>query len=138
MSLRLAETDLRRRRALSVLSGVGLCVALGAGATLIHGHPTAHVEGHRMAYSYTEIFARRVTSLYLPLYIIPAVIPFFVSTLQQAKLLGSCLVIALVATFFIERSTLTSVWCFFGALISGMIVLAIAAEHRLAVSLKPA
>jgi hypothetical protein len=138
LSLLLAETHPRRRKVLRVLAGVGFFVALGAGAILIHGGPTAHIEGHRMAYTYAEIGSSRVTSVYLPLYVIPAVFPFFVSTLQKARLLGGVLAVALVATFLIERETLTSVWCFFGALLSGVIVLAVAAEHRLAMSLKPA
>jgi hypothetical protein len=41
-----------------------------------------------------------------------------------------------VATFVMERATLTSVWCFFAAILSGVIVLGIAAEHRLALTLK--
>jgi hypothetical protein len=135
LSLLLAETDARRRKVLSILAGIGVFVALGAGAILIHGRPTAHVEGHRMAYDYAQLGSSRLAALYLPMYVIPAVIPFFASTLQKARLLGTVLVLALVATSILERETLTSVWCFFGALLSGVIVFVIAAEHRLAIRL---
>jgi uncharacterized membrane protein len=138
LSLLLAETNPRRRKVLSALACIGVGVAIYAGVVLIRGQPTAHVTGHRMAYSYVEIGSRKVQALYLPMYIVPALIPFFVSTLSQAKLMGGVLAVALVATFVIERATLTSVWCFFAAILSGVIVMGIAAEHRLCSTLKPA
>jgi hypothetical protein len=126
-----AETNPRRRQVLSALACVGVGVAMYAGYILIHGRPTAHVVGHSIVYSYVQIGPPRVVALYLPLYVIPAVLPFFVSTLSTAKIMGSVLAVALVATLIIERAALISVWCFFAAILSGVIVLAIAAEHRL-------
>ena len=79
--------------------------------------------------------SRTVQALYLPTYIVPALIPFFVSTLSWAKIMGGVLAVTLVATFIIERTTLTSVWCFSAAILSGVIVMGIAAERRLTVAL---
>jgi len=50
--------------------------------------------------------------------------------MEKAKLMGVVLVGALVATFIIKRETLTSTWCFFAAILSGIIVLSLAAEQR--------
>jgi hypothetical protein len=138
LSLLLAETNPPRRKVLSVLACVGIGVAISAGVILIRGRPTAHVLGHSMAYSYVETGSRRVRDLYLPMYIVPAVIPFFVSTLKKARLMGSVLAVALVVTFVVQRTALTSVWCFFAAILSGVIVMGIAAEHRLSLALKTA
>ena len=52
--------------------------------------------------------------------------------------MGGVLVVALVVTFAVERTTLTSVWCFFAAILSGVIVMGIAAEHRLRLALESA
>ena len=135
LSLLRAETNPRRRQMLSFLACVGIGVAICASVILIRGQPTAHVEGHRMAYSYTDLGSRTVQALYLPTYIVPALIPFFVSTLSWAKIMGGVLAVTLVATFIIERTTLTSVWCFSAAILSGVIVMGIAAERRLTVAL---
>ena len=50
--------------------------------------------------------------------------------------MGIVLVLSLLATFLIEREALTSVWCFFAAMLSVLIVLSIGKDHRLVI--KPA
>ncbi|HEY8829571.1 MAG TPA: hypothetical protein VIM83_03125, partial [Candidatus Limnocylindria bacterium] len=75
-------------------------------------------------------------ALYLPMYVLAAVVPFFVSSLIKARIMGIVLALALLATFVIKRQTLTSVWCFFAAILSLFIVLGISEEHRL--TIKPA
>ena len=44
--------------------------------------------------------------------------PLFVSTLPTARTIGITLVISLIATLVVERDALTSVWCFFAAILS--------------------
>ena len=136
LALWAAETNPRRRKALSVLAWIGAGVAIYAGIHLIRGQPTAHVAGHSIAYSYAETGPALVLALYLPMYVIPAVLPFFVSTMRKAKLMGIVLAVSLLLTFVIERQALTSVWCFFAAILSVVIVLGISAQHRL--TIKPA
>jgi hypothetical protein len=60
-----------------------------------------------------------------------SVVPFFVSTMRRAKLMGGVLVLALIATFIIERQALTSVWCFFAAILSGFMVFGLDEQRRL-------
>jgi hypothetical protein len=99
----------------------------------IRGGPTAEVAGHSIAYSYKATGPARVLAFYLPMYVIAAVLPFFVSTMNKARIMGGVLAVALVATFIIKRQTLTSVWCFFAAILSVVIVLGISAQHRLTI-----
>jgi hypothetical protein len=134
LSLRLAESDPRRRKILSLFLGVGALVSLYASALILRGHPSAHVAGHSVAYDYAETGPRLVLALYLPMYILPSITPFFVSTMSHARLMGVVLALALVATFVIKRETLTSVWCFFAAILSGIILLAVAADQKLALA----
>ena len=136
ISLFLAERNRRRRRALAILSAVGVAVGVYAAVLLIQGRPTAHVAGHSIAYSYKERGSALVLALYLPGYVLPTVVPFFVSTISRAKLMGTVLVLSLLATFLIERQALTSVWCFFAAILSVLIVVSIGRDHRLVI--KPA
>ena len=136
ISLFAAERNPRRKRALAVLSVAGVIVGVYAAVLLIRGQPTAHVAGHSIAYSYKERGPALVLALYLPGYVLPTVVPFFVSTISRAKIMGTVLVLSLLATFIIERQALTSVWCFFAAILSVLIVLSIGRDHRLII--KPA
>ena len=136
ISLYAAERNPRRRRVLAVLSWTGVAVGLYATVLLLRGQPTAHVAGHSIAYSYKERGPALVLALYLPGYVLPTVVPFFVSTISRAKIMGAVLVLSLLATFVIERQALTSVWCFFAAILSVLIVLSIGRDHRLII--KPA
>jgi hypothetical protein len=130
LSLRLGEESPGRKKLLGVLAGVGCGVAIYAGVILARGRPTAYVSGHSIAYSYRETGPARVLALYLPMYVVPSVLPFFVSSLRRAKLMGTALALSLVATFVVRRWALTSVWCFFAAVVSGVIVLGIGEHHR--------
>ena len=131
ISLFVAEKNLRRRRALAVLSWIGVLVGGYASVLLIRGRPVAHVAGHSIAYSYVERGPALVLALYLPGYVLPTVVPFFVSTISRAKLMGTVLIVSLLATFLIERQALTSVWCFFAAILSVIVVLSLGEDHRL-------
>lgn len=136
ISLFIAERNRRRRSALAVLSLVGVAVGVWAAVLLIGGRPTAHVAGHSIAYSYRDRGPAIVLALYLPGYVLPTIVPFFISTISRAKLIGAVLVVSLLATFLIERQALASVWCFFAAILSVLIVVSIGKDHRLII--KPA
>jgi hypothetical protein len=122
LAFALPEANPSRRRLLSALTAIGAVVAVGATVMLLRVRPAAHVAGHNIAYSYASSSSAIVLALYLPMYVIPSVLPFFVSTVRWAKVMGVVLVVALLATFVIERRALTSVWCFFAAILSGFMV----------------
>jgi MFS family permease len=132
LSLFVAERNRRRRKILGALLAFGVCVSIYAAAMLIQNRPVARVANHSITYSYHEAGSSLVLALYLPGYVLPTVVPFFVSTMNKAKVMGGVLVFSLLATFVIKRQALTSVWCFFAAVLSGVIVLSIAAEHKIA------
>jgi hypothetical protein len=132
LSLFWPERNPRRRKLLGLLLAFGVCVSLSAGALLLRRRPVAQVSSHSITYRYDEIGSSLVLALYLPGYVLATVVPFFISTMKHAKVMGGILVVGLVATFLIKRQALTSVWCFFAAVMSGVIVFSLAAEHKLA------
>jgi hypothetical protein len=129
-SLRAVEANPRRRKWLDVLAGVGAVVSLGAAIILLRGRPEAYVDGHSISYGYALPGRAVVLGLYLPMYFIPSVVPFYVSTMPKARLMGTVLVAALVAAYVIKRQTFTSVWCFFAAILSVILVLGLSADRR--------
>ncbi|HEY4393198.1 MAG TPA: DUF6629 family protein [Polyangia bacterium] len=131
LALFLPERNPRRRKVLGGLLAFGVCVAIYAAVLLIQQRPVARIANHSITYDYDKVGSALVLALYVPGYVLPTVVPFFVSTMKHAKVMGVVLIVGLVATFVIKRQALTSVWCFFAAVMSGVIVLSLAAEHRL-------
>jgi uncharacterized protein DUF6629 len=130
LALLAAETRPRRRIALAALSCVGVSVSLYAGWQLLRGQPAARIDGHSISYNYANVGSVRVLALYLPVYVVATVVPYFVSTASRARTMGAVLAVSLLATFLIRRETLTSVWCFFAALMSAVIVLSLRSTPR--------
>jgi hypothetical protein len=120
------ERDGARRRTLKALSWWGAIVSIGASAMLALRPATARIVGHSISYDYA-----RSHVIYMIGYVVPTVVPFFVSTVSLARTLGVMLVVSLVATIISERAAFTSVWCFFGAILSALILASVTRERRL-------
>jgi hypothetical protein len=130
VSLRRIEPNAARRRALTMLSWVGAAVSVSAAFLLALWQPVAAIAGHTIRYTYGYGGKAGVLrELFLLIaYVTPTIIPFFVSTTNMAKAIGTTLVVSLFAAGLIERDSLTSVWCFFAAILSGVILVAVRRE----------
>lgn len=131
LSLCLAEQHLARRRVLSALSWIGGGVSVSALVLLLHWQPVAKVAGHSLQYVHQTSTISRYTVL---VYAVAALLPFFVSTTTLARTIGTTFVVSLLATIVIYRDTLTSVWCFFAAILSGLILVAVLRTPEVATS----
>jgi hypothetical protein len=129
LSLTLAERDPARKRVLSVLSWIGAGVSLCAVILLLRWQPVAIVAGHSIQYPHQESTLGRYTVL---VYAAVALLPFFVSTTRLARTIGTTFVLSLLVTIVAYREALTSVWCFFAAILSALILAAIIQERRAA------
>jgi hypothetical protein len=128
LSLRAAEREPKRRRVLTVLSVAGLLVGAGCAMLLARWPPTAHVAGHHIGYDFS-VGPGDGTVLPIVAYVVPIMAPFFVSSLRLARVMGAVLVVSLVATYVAQRAALTSVWCFFAAILSGLILVIVHREQ---------
>ena len=130
VSLRRIERNAARRRTLTVLSWVGAGVSVAAAFLLVLWRPMAAILGHSIHYSYGYGGNPGVTrELFLLIaYLTPTIVPFFVSTTTTAKAIGTTLLVSLAAAMLIEHDALTSVWCFFAAILSGLILVAVRRE----------
>lgn len=125
LSLRRIERDPRRRTILGHLVKAGFVLSAIGAAILCTGRPQARVAAHSICYDYGLRIDRWSLAAYLLLYLIPTLAPFFVSTLVMAKSIGITMIVGLVAAFVVKQNAVTSVWCFFAALISVLIVRAL-------------
>lgn len=129
-SLRLAERSAARRRVLTALSWIGAVVSVGALVLLILWRPVAAIAGHSVRYDHARSNVPWLGLCTLSVFVVPAIVPYFVSTTKLARTIGATLVVSLAVTFLVERETFTSVWCFFAAVLSVLVLVAVSGRPR--------
>jgi hypothetical protein len=128
LSLLLMEKDATRRSALSVLLAMGLSVSVYYSYCLLFLTVTPHMSGHHIQYvsDYPESLAVPVFIIYF----VAAITPFFISTVQKIRVLGAFMFLSCLATAIFFVQYLTSVWCFFAAMISVVIIWILRSDTR--------
>lgn len=130
LSLWLIEPRGIRRRVLMSCFILGVIIAGIALRLLLKWEPVAVVAGHSIDYEHATMgFVIPEWALLLA-YAIPTVGSFFASSRTMVRAIGVTLFVSLILVFLIKREALTSVWCFFAAVLSGMIYVAIERMHR--------
>ena len=125
LSLWLIEPRGLRRRAMMSFFILGVIIAAIALRLLLQWEPVAVVAGHSIDYKHATMgFAIPEWALLLA-YGVPTVGSFFVSSRTMVRAIGVTLFVSLLLAFLIKREALTSVWCFFAAVLSGMILVAV-------------
>jgi len=123
-SLLLIERSPARSKALAGLFWLGVAAAATAVVLLTRYQPVAVFTGHSIRYNRAGHTTGWLEALVLLAYFSPTILPLFVSTAPLARAIGIALTLSLVLTALIERTALTSVWCFFAAILSGLICVA--------------
>ena len=86
--------------------------------------------GHSIRYEFAEVSTTPLHALSVLAYVIATAVPWFTSTIRWGRALGSTLVCGFVISAIIQKQTLTSVWCFFAAVLSGLILLVVERERE--------
>lgn len=120
LSMLLFEKDPLRKKILFALLGTGILAALYLGYSLLNFNATARIEEHHIKYSLQFPFQSRLLRG-IPYMLATAISPF-VSSHKLLRLLGWVLVISYVLTAIIYTNYLTSAWCFFGSILSMLIL----------------
>lgn len=123
VSLYRIEIIRRKKILLSLCCMSGIFTAFSLFSYLYTYGATAMVINHHIVYMihYPHI----LWSFGTLLYILSTVLPFFISSIRLGWLLGTCLLISYSATYFFYQQALISVWCFFAALLSILILIII-------------
>jgi hypothetical protein len=137
LSLRVAERRPARRRPLTAFVVVGVVVGIVSAILLATWPPVATIVGHSIRYDSEGIGGRTAAWLIILFYLTPTVGPFFVSAMPMSRVIGATLVASLILAFVVEREALTSVWCFFAAILSVQTLIALRRERRAETSPRP-
>ena len=112
----LMEENAEKKRILKILLGMGLSVSLYYTYCLIFLHAVPHISGHHIRYDtdYPDSLAVPVFIIYF----VASLTPLFLSSLKRTRVVGVLMFLSAVVTLILFMDYLTSVWCFFAAVIS--------------------
>lgn len=120
LSLAILEPHILKKKILINVLTFGTFYALYMLFCLFNYGAIASVQGCHIYYEIT--IPGELHSLIGALYLIPAVIPFFVSSLWGMGLMGAAIIASYAISYFFYRVCFLSVWCFFAAVLSMLII----------------
>lgn len=119
LSVLLMEKMKKKRIIIGILLVMGLSVSLYYTYCLIFLNVNPQIMGYHI--QYRNDFPRSMANWVFAVYLIASITPLFVSSIKRTHLLGILMFFSCLITAIFFRQYLTSVWCFFAALISGVI-----------------
>lgn len=120
LAILLMEENKKRIKILRILLGMGLSVSLYFIYCLLSFNVTPEIRGYHI--EYLEDYPKSLQLVVFSVYLITSIAPLFVSTIKRTYLLGILMALSCLITIIFFTQYLTSVWCFFGALISIVIL----------------
>ncbi len=124
------EKDEKRKRALWVFLFLGIILSLYYSSCLLLFHVFPKIERYHIKY-YTD-FPKSLAMAAFILYLIVTIPPLFISSIKRMQLFGILMFLSCLITALFFTQYLTSVWCFFAALISGLIYWILRDSRRMA------
>lgn len=119
LSVMLMEENPKRKRMLRAFLVLGAVLGGYYGYCLLFFSVTPQIISYHIQYN-TD-FPASFSLVAFTLYLIATIPPLFVSSIKRTHLLGALMFFSCLVTAMFFRQYLTSVWCFFAALISGVV-----------------
>ena len=119
LSVLMMEDNLKRKKILLVLLGMGITLSLYYAFCLFNFDVMPEIRGYHIHYNTT--FPSYLSMPAFIIYLIVTIPPLFISSIKRTHLLGVLMFLSCLVTAIFFTQYLTSVWCFFAALISVVI-----------------
>jgi hypothetical protein len=119
VSVLLMEKNRKRKRVLQILLVLGMSLSFYYAFCLLLFHVTPQIAGFHIQYN-TD-FPDSLAMAAFIVYLVVTITPLFVSDIKRTYMLGILMFLSCLITAIFFTQYLTSVWCFFAALISGVI-----------------
>lgn len=124
----LLEREEKRKKLLNILLLLGgiasVYLAYGMGVNEVR----AEVDCYHIHYDLHFPYANPWTIVFF--YVLPTVASLFISSVKNMKLMGILVVITLVASYVFYTKYALSVWCFFAAFMSSVILLILSGMNK--------
>jgi len=118
LALYFAETEIRRKKIIGLIGIAGFTLTAYTAFSLANQPVTVEIINNNIYYDH-DIHAYPVVIL---LYLLATCMPFLVSSFKNLQLTGFVISIGFCVAFFIYTTTFVSVWCFFSAVASTLIL----------------
>jgi hypothetical protein len=128
LSVFLMEEEPRRRKILRVMIVIGVVLSMYYAFFLFFHNVTSQILDCHILYTTESPESLAVPTFIL--YLAVTVAPFFVSNIRRMYLLGTIMALSCLAAAVFYKLYLTSVWCFFAAIISIFIYLILRESKR--------
>lgn len=119
LSVLFMEENIKRKRILWIFLITGSTVSLYYAFCLLTFTVTPRIMGYHILYS--NNFPESLAMIAFLVYLVATIPPLFVSSIKRTHILGILMFLSCAVTALFFTQFLTSVWCFFAALISGVI-----------------
>ncbi|MCX6269845.1 MAG: hypothetical protein NTU44_01250 [Bacteroidetes bacterium] len=132
LSMRMLETSKKRRKLQGYLLVTGIIVSAGLVYTMIFQNVQAMISDYHIDYTFD--FQMGYTWITNGIYLLPTVGSMLFSSVKRVWIMGVFNLLAYLFTKFFFFGYVVSIWCFFGALISTIVLWIIMIERRKAES----
>jgi hypothetical protein len=119
LSILMMEENVRKKRVLWILFATGMVVSIYYLYCLVFLSVTPRIMGYHIRYN--SDFSKLLAIPAFILYLVATIPPLFISSIKRMHIFGSLMLLSCIVTALFFTQYLTSVWCFFAALISGVI-----------------
>lgn len=119
LSVLFMEESQRKRKILIGLLVAGAMLSTYYAYCLLSFNVDPQIVGHHIQYN--NDFPRSIAMIAFVFYLIATITPLFVSSIKKTHQLGILMTLSCLITGIFFTQYLTSVWCFFAAIISGVI-----------------
>lgn len=119
LSVLFMEQDKKRKKVLWVLLGIGIALSLYYANCLIFFSVSPQIVNYHILYA--NDFPKYLGLSAFIIYLIVTITPLFISSIKKTHLMGALMFFSCLVTAIFFTQYLTSVWCFFAALISGVV-----------------
>jgi len=119
MAILKMEENAKKRKLMKFIFGAGLILSLYYAACLVNLNVYPRINQFHI--QYINDFPVIPGHIAFGIYGLVTVAPLFISSVRRVSAFGILIIISFVVTGILYKETLTSVWCFFAALISSVI-----------------
>jgi hypothetical protein len=119
LSVLLMEENKKKKSILTILLIMGVSLSLYYTFCLLFFTVTPQIMGFHILYNTS--FPKSLSMPAFVVYLIVTITPLFISSIKRTHLMGILMFFSCLVTAIFFTQYLTSVWCFFAALISGVV-----------------
>jgi general stress protein CsbA len=113
------EVSADRRRTLRIFLAIGILTSLYYGTGLLLFDVNPQISSHHIRYA--SNFPRSLAFPAFIAYLVATLVPIFISGVRRMRIMGVLMAASCLITGIFYKEYLTSVWCFFAAIISVVI-----------------